>query len=163
MFLCRIKFEEPSTSQNEYYSDDPEMPIYSRATSGYHVGELVDMLMKPTMAVEKVCTVQPLGVSENATFVVDVEAIELRDLKADDLGSWHPTGTKKTYCRFTSSGVLKVCEKTPKSRLSEYYLLTRRYYVHRSYDKYHRQIADISGKTIMTGKLSTAAVILRSL
>lgn len=107
------------------------------------------MLMKPTMTAGKVCTVQPLGVSENATFVVDVEAIDLRDLKVDDLGSWYPTGTKKTYIRFTSSGILKICEKTPKSRQSEYYLLTRRYYVHRSYDKYHRQIADISGKTIM--------------
>lgn len=49
------------------------------------------MLMKPTMAIGKVCTVQPLGVSENATFFVDVEAVDLQDLKADDLGSWHPT------------------------------------------------------------------------
>ena len=91
---------------------------------------------------KKVCTVQPLGVSENATFIIDMEMVELRDLKADDLGSWHPTGTQKTYFRFSQSGTLKISEKCPRGSLS---LLTRRYYIHKFYDKFHRQIADIRG------------------
>ena len=129
----------------ELYHDDIEMPIYSTVTCGYPVGDLVNILLKSDIESNKVCTVQPLGVSQNATFVVDVEVVDLQDLKADDLGSWHATGTKKSYFRFSAAGVLRVSEKCPHGRLSEYYVLTRRYYVHKSYDKYHRQIADIRG------------------
>ena len=142
LLIYRIKFEAPQT---ECFRDDPEMPIYSRAPSGYHVGELVDMLLKSTSS-KFICTVQPLGVSENATFIIDVETVDIRDLKADDLGSWHPTGTKKSYFRFSNSGILRISEKRPSSLASsQYYVLTRRYYVHKSYDKFHRQIADIRG------------------
>ena len=35
----------------------------------------------------KVCTVRPSGVSENATFIVDLDCIRFGDLKSDDLGS----------------------------------------------------------------------------
>ena len=119
------------------------MPIYSQVTSGYHIGELVNMLMKS--AVKNVCTVQPLGVSKNAAFIIDVEMVDLKDLKADDLGSWHPTGTKKSYFRFSQSGNIKISEKHPHGMLSQYYVLTRCYYIHKSYDKFHRQIADIQG------------------
>lgn len=54
-------------------------------TSGYPVGELVNILLKPDTSTH---TVQ--GVFENAAFVVDVELVDLQDLKAD---AWHPTGT----------------------------------------------------------------------
>ena len=67
--------EYASASHTEYFGDDCECPIYSRVTSGYHVGELVDMLLKSDN--EKVCTVQPLVVSENAAFIVDVEMVDL--------------------------------------------------------------------------------------
>ena len=137
----RIKFETPP--QADFFRDDPEMPVYSRVTSGYHIGELVNILLKSDN--KEICTVQPLGVSENAAFIVDVEIVDLGDLKADDLGSWHPTGTKKSYFRFSQSGVLKISEKCPQGSLSQYYVLTRRYYIHKSYDKFHRQIADIRG------------------
>ena len=29
--------------------------------------------------------------------------VELQDLRTDDMGSWHPTGTKKSYFRFSDS------------------------------------------------------------
>lgn len=95
-----------------------------------------NMLLKSTMTVNEVCTSQLLGASENAAFVIDVETVDLGDLKADDLGSWHPTGTKKSYFRFSDSG-------TPEMSPWQYYVLTRRYYIHRSYGKFHRQITDI--------------------
>ena len=94
---------------------------------------------------EKVCTVQPLGVSENSAFIVDVEMVDLGDLKADELGSWHPTGTKRSFFRFSQSGIIKISKKCPHHLLSQYYVLTRRYYIHKSYDKFHRQIVDIRG------------------
>ena len=33
--------------------------------------------------------------TENSCFVVDIDSIDFADLKADDLGSWSTTGTKK--------------------------------------------------------------------
>ena len=92
-----------------------------------------------------VCTVQPLGVAENASFVVDIDIVHFHDLKADDLGVWSPTGTKKCYFRFTPSGTLKISQRLPSGGLSGYYTLTRRYYVHKTYDKFHRQLVDIKG------------------
>lgn len=142
-----MRFEPGNSSQTEFYRNDHEMPIYSRVTSGYPVGDLVNILLKSDMGTRTVCTVQPLGVSEKAAFVMDVEMIDLQDLKADDIGSWHPTGTKRSYFRFSQFNVLRVCEKRP-CDTSEYYTLTRRYYIHKSYDKFHRQIADIRGELI---------------
>ena len=45
--------------------------------------------MKSDMAGRKVCTVQPLGGSEKAAFIVDMESVDHQDLKADVLGCWH--------------------------------------------------------------------------
>ena len=123
--------------------------VYSRIQSGYHIGDIVNILLKPDLDQRKVCTVQPLGVMENSCFVVDVDAVEFQDLKADDLGAWSTTGTKKSFFRFTPSGNLRVTERKPGSQSSEYYTLTRRYYVHKSYDKFHRQLVDIKG--MLTG------------
>lgn len=142
----RIKFEPGNSSKTEFYRNDLEMPIYSRAVSGYPVGDLVKILLSSDVTGRKVCTVQPLSVCENAAFIVDIETVDHQDLKADDLGSWHPTGTKKSYFRFSSDGTLRVSEKRPRNMPSDYYVLTRRYYTHKSYDKYHRLIADIRGK-----------------
>ena len=146
-FCCRIKFEGGCTSRTEFYHGDTELPIHSRLTSGYRIGDLVNVLLKEDNATRKVCTVQPLGVAENAAFVVDVETVDLQDLRADDLGSWHPTGTKKSFFRFCPSGTLRISTQCPRGALSNYYVVTRRYYVHKSYDKYHRQIADVRGES----------------
>ena len=110
-FFCvyfRIKLEPGNSSVPEFYHGDPEMPIHARPTSGYPVGDLIRILLQSDMADQKVCTVQPLGVSENAAFIVDVETVDYQDLKADDLGSWRPTGTKKSYFYFSPDGMLRV-------------------------------------------------------
>ena len=93
----------------------------------------------------KVCTVRPSGVSENATFIVDLDCIRFGDLKSDDLGSWNPTGTKSTFFRITATGI-RISDKKPAAeRMGMYHVLTRRYYVHNTYHLYHRMIADIQG------------------
>ena len=92
--VYRIKFEPPEI---EFYQDDKEVPIYSRLTSGYPVGDIVSILLKPNLDKQKVCTVQPLCLTESASFVIDVDVINFEDLKADDLGSWNATGTRKSY------------------------------------------------------------------
>ena len=73
-FFFRIKFDAGHSSSTEFFRNDLEMPISSRATAGYPVGGLVNSLLKSDLGGTKVCTVEPLGVSENATFIVDVES-----------------------------------------------------------------------------------------
>lgn len=47
---------------------------------------------------EPVCTEVPLQVMENASFLVDLDAlVHLDDCKADDLGKWTRTGSPKSY------------------------------------------------------------------
>ena len=36
------------------------------------------------------------SITENALFVIDVDAVNFHNLKADDMGSWNNTGTKKS-------------------------------------------------------------------
>ena len=94
----------------------------------------------------KLCTVRPCGVSENATFVIDLDVVPFTDLKSDDLGSWNATGTKSTFFRITENGVRIEDKKPSKESSGLYHVLTRRYYVHNTYSLYHRLIADVKGE-----------------
>jgi hypothetical protein len=131
-----------------YYKGDKELPIFSRVTSGYGFDQLIEILMTSTVGKSKICVVRPCGVSENATFVVDLDAVRFTDLKSDDLGSWNATGTKSTYFRMTESGI-RVSDKKPSKQASRlYHVLTRRYYVHSMYILFHRLIADVTGEFV---------------
>lgn len=114
--------------------------------SGFPVHRLIDVILNPDIAPEKICSVQPLGVMQNAAFLIDIDMVEFDDVKADDLGSWKATGNKKSFFRVTSAGAVKYLAAKPIGTVStEYLLLTRRYFVHLTYDRYHRLIADIQG------------------
>jgi hypothetical protein len=143
LLIFRIKFDR----KNDFYQGDKEMPIYSRITSGYPIGTIVSVLFKSDLSDQEICCVQPLGVT---SFIVDVDVVNFEDLKADDLGTWTTTGTKTCYFRFSSSGELRISYKRGSSNLSDYYTLTRRYYIHSSYDQFHRQIVDIKGNHACT-------------
>ena len=82
--------------------------------------------------------------NEKCCFLVDIDVVPFNDLKADDLGSWGATGTKRTHFRFTKGNVIRYATGIP-SKTSSYFCLTRRYYVHKTYNKFHRIISDIKG------------------
>ena len=83
---------------------------------------------------------------ENAAFLIDIDIVEFDDIRADDLGSWKATGNKKSFFRVMSSGAVKYLATKPVGSVStNYLLLTRRYFVHLTYDRFHRLIADIQG------------------
>jgi hypothetical protein len=42
---------------------------------------------------------RPTGVSENATFVVDLDHVKFGDIKSDDIGCWKGTGTKSVMSK----------------------------------------------------------------
>ena len=105
-----MDLHEPEVS---YYQDDHNLPIYASLDYGYPVDRIIDVLLMSSMPLERVCTVQPLGVSQNAVFVVDIDVINFGDLKADDLGLWKGTGTKTTYFRVLPSGATRYSQCKP--------------------------------------------------
>lgn len=113
---------------------------------GYPVHSLIQQLLTPESDSSRICRVQPMGVTRNSLFQIDLDAVQFEDLKADDLGSWMATGTKRTHFRYTQNNTIKYATGLPPPS-SDYFLLTRRYYVHRTYNKFHRIISDIKGIT----------------
>ena len=51
------------------------------------------MLMPSSVDDSKTCSVRPVSVSANATFVVDIK-VHFNDLKCHDFGTWTANGTK---------------------------------------------------------------------
>ena len=53
--------------------------------------------MTPTISSKRTFCMRPTGVSENATFLIDIDAVCFTDLKSDDMGTWKATGTKSAF------------------------------------------------------------------
>ncbi len=79
-----------------HYMEDPDLPMYTQVSSPYNCVELISILMTDDMDDCKTCGTRPLGVSENASFIIDLDRVQFDDLKADDLGSWKQNGSKHT-------------------------------------------------------------------
>ena len=65
------------------YNDDGKLPVFSSGTSGYPAEQVVRILMDPELDQDKVCHIQPMGVTKNASFIIDVDDIPFANLKAD--------------------------------------------------------------------------------
>ena len=129
---------------SQYYDGDTELPMFSTTPFGYNVKKVARILLNPKE--EKVCHIQPLGVTKNATFIVDIDDVAFADLRADDLGAWKTNGTKTTYFRILPSGTIWIASNKGKEPRSTCYVMTRRYYVHGTYRLFRRVIIDIRGK-----------------
>ena len=125
-----------------YYDGDHELPMFSDNPTSFLAEEVAKVLMSPDM--NTVCHVQPMGVTKNATFVIDADDVAFSDLKADDLGTWKATGTKSTYFSVRPNGAILISSGKGKGSKSNY-VMTRRYYVHGTYQLFHRIITDIKG------------------
>lgn len=115
--------------------------MFSRVKTGYGCEQVINILMASEVS-DRVCSIRPTGVSENVTFLIDVDAVSFSDLKSDDMGTWKATGTKSTNFRITS-GVIYFA---PGDGCPLNHTLTRRYFVHKTYELFKRIIVDIRGK-----------------
>ena len=127
-----------------YFNEDPELPVYSQTPSGYSLPHLVDILMSGSVSQEVVCKVQPLGVSKNRTFLIDLDSVSIDDLRADDLGSWKSTGTRRSYFEITKAKLPEFLPGAPSG--DSHFVIIRRYFIHQTYHKFHRCIVEIQGK-----------------
>ena len=111
--------------------------------------ELANILMAKNIDLQRICHIQPLGVTKTATFVVDLDDVLFSDLKADDLGTWNANGTKSRYFSMSPSGVVHIASGKPsRSTRSCYYTLTRRNYTHGTYNLLRRIVIDIRGNML---------------
>lgn len=142
--LCRIAFDSQADEEStvvEYLHDDRDFPVFSRIKTGYGCEQLINILMSSEVSSDRVCLFRPTAVSENATFLIDVDAVRFSDLKSDDMGTWKAIGTKSTNFRITN----RIIYFSPGDGRPLNHTLTRRYFVHKTYDLYKRIIVDIRG------------------
>ena len=60
----------------EYYKNDKELPILSRVKTGYMAEQLIKLIINASdVTPSHICKTQPRGVSENATFLIDLEIL----------------------------------------------------------------------------------------
>ena len=68
--LYRVKVED---NTQQYFQDDPELPVYSCVCTPYKSHRLINILLDDSIDKWQVCGVQPLGVTENATFIINLD------------------------------------------------------------------------------------------
>ena len=90
MIVCDFFWvkKETETASLKHYMDNPDLPLYFQVASPYNCSQLIGILMNNSLSSDKVCGSRPLGVNDNATFVIDLDRVWFDDLKADDFGSW---------------------------------------------------------------------------
>ena len=138
----RVK-KETETTLVKYYMDDPDLPLYSQVTSPYNCSQFITILMNDSLTGDEVCGSRPLGVNDNATFIVNLDWIRFDDLKADDLGSWNQKGSKHTIFCLDDNGHIHYSQGNVSGK--SYYTLLHRYYVHGTCSSFHRLIVTIEG------------------
>ena len=77
--------------------------------------------------------------TDNFSFIIDLDYVQFEDLKADDLGVWKSTGVKRADFVITSGGETRF--QVGRSYYgSPHYTLFPRYYVHGTCPTFHRLI-----------------------
>ena len=70
-FFFRVKKEtETASLSHKHYMDETDLPLYSQVASPYNCPQLIGILMNNSLSSDKVCWLRPLGVNDNATFVI---------------------------------------------------------------------------------------------
>ena len=147
--VVHVVTEESDEDNVVSWNDDPMLPVYSMGRrSGITAEEAVGILLDTDIDTCRVAKAVPSSISRNVSFVVNVEAPHVRNVKcllADDMGAWHGTGTKTYYFREATKtrAITKVTEAM--SRLAGVYWCTRSFYRNQSDSQLHRLIIHLRG------------------
>lgn len=114
--------------------------------------ELVNILLTEQTSV---CTKAPVGVRENATYIVDTSKLKSPDgIRADDLGVWVNNGVRRVWltCKVSGqivSNVTVVGRKKPSGTTTAHYQLVRSYFYHKHSKDFRRSIFQLFGKCVL--------------
>lgn len=129
-----------------YLHDDVNLPVYKHTEQRYTTKEIVEVLLDKSISCSRIATSQPTSVQDNFVFIVDISKLDKpEDVRADDLGSWSCTGTRRSQCSVDEQGFVIDIISDGKSRRKDMFTLIKRYYRHSSAGDYKRTIAEIYG------------------
>lgn len=85
-------------TKGDFYFHNPKWPVWSRRSEGLPCEQLIPLILhdaakQPVM----ICTSRPVAVRHNALFVIDLSSVPLKDLTADDNGSWAVSTPRRMY------------------------------------------------------------------
>lgn len=144
--------EDEEEESIEYLHDDPMAPIYQRGLrKGLATKKVVDILFNPRR--ECLARAVPTAVPINSVFVVDISAPHVKHYKnvlADDLGAWNPTGTKQQFYRTATkkNPVRKASQAEYEDNAPHVFKCTRSFYRNESSPDLQRIFIYLTGKAI---------------
>ena len=94
---------------------------------------------------------QPVNVSSNVSFVVNIEALDNpNDLKADDVGVWERKGSPVAYVSVHKrNGKIQIYRRSKLGSTSNHFKITRTYYKHADSPDFSRLIVTVHGKELL--------------
>jgi len=121
------------------------LPVYTHTEQHYTTKEIVEILLDKNIPCSRIATSQPTCVEDNFIFIVDISKLDKpEDIRADDLGSWTCTGTRRPQCSVDEQGFVIDIITEEKSR-RDMFTLIKRYYRHSTAGDYKKTIAEIYG------------------
>ena len=153
LVLCTYRKLTPAVdlaSDDDFYHGNSKLPVYSRCATRLDTQELVTILLDPDLKQEKICKTQLVVVEHNAVFIVDLSALEcVKDLNCDDMGSWQLNGVYRAWVHVDSNGFVTSHGKMKPTKSSTgVYLITKKYYVHKTSKDLKKTIVFLSGRFI---------------
>ena len=139
-------------SPNEdYYHDNPSLPVFSRQSPRFDTQEMLSILLDPNLKDERICKTQPVNVEHNSTFIVDLLQLgSSKDIYVDDMGSWKYNGVYRTWVSVESDGFMISHGKSKPAKCEDesLYHLVKKYFVHKTSTDLKKTIVFISGKLV---------------
>jgi len=79
----------------EHYQGNRSLPVYEHRKKGYCKEQIAEILYDPSLDNKFICSIHPVLVEHNASFVLDLSKLKDRnDVGADDLGTWKCSGSR---------------------------------------------------------------------
>lgn len=117
----------------EFYNGDNTLPIYQRnqPKSHYSLESLVRILLIDSLPTDMICTKQPIQVSNNVSFVVDLNMLDDPiDIRADENGVWKRKGSPVAYISLHShNGKTNIFRRGKMAVKPTHYKVTRTYII----------------------------------
>ena len=120
--------------------------MWTNSKTQFSVEELARLLLiESTVPQSKICSKQPVRVSHNVSFVVDLHALDdPKDIRADENGVWQRNGSLVTYVSIHGHSTdAKIFRHKNMGLHSHHYKVSRTYYRHSSSPDFRRVITTV--------------------
>ena len=129
----------------EYYHNNQCLPVYEHPRKGYSCEEIVKILLNPMFRNDLLCSVHPVLVENNISFVIDLTKLkDPNDVRFDELGTWKCTGSRclEVAVKLGDTDCQVVDKSSPNAMIVN---VRRQHHVHGTDPDMHRMIAFLEG------------------